>query len=97
MYGIGSGNMKNSDFSLKPLLLSGNSKGIRFYCTSQQKIHLDFSQYVTALNVWREGAVPMGYLTTESAVALYFACAIAADNEVEFDELMETYASLYSN
>ena len=39
----------------------------------------------------------MGYLTTESAVALYFACAIAADNEVEFDELMETYASLYSN
>lgn len=97
MYGIGSGNMKNSDFSLKPLLLSGNSKGIRFYCTSQQKINLDFSQYVTALNVWREGAVPMGYLTTESAVALYFACAIAADNEVEFDELMETYASLYSN
>lgn len=97
MYGIGSGNMKNSDFSLKPLLLSGSSKGIRFYCTSQQKINLDFSQYVTALNVWREGAVPMGYLTTESAVALYFACAVAADNENEFDELMETYSSLYSD
>lgn len=97
MYGIGSGNMKNSDFSLKPMLLAGNSKGIRFYCTSQQKINLDFSQYVTALSVWREGAVPMGYLTTESAIALYFACAIAADNEVEYDELMETYSSIYSN
>lgn len=97
LYGIGSGNMKNTDFSLKPLLLEGNRRGIRFYCTSQQKSNIDFSQYETAHSVWREGAVPMGYLTTESVVALYFACAIAADNENEFNELMETYASLYSN
>ena len=96
LYGLGSGNMKNSDFSLKPLLLLGNQKGVRFYCTSQQKISLDFSNYVTSHDVWREGAVPMGYLTTESAVSLYFACAICADSTSEFEELMENYASIYS-
>ena len=97
MYGIGSGNMNDSDYSLKPMLLSGNRRGIRFYCTSQQKINLDFSQYVTAHGVWREGAVPMGYLTTESAIALYFACSLCADNDAELDEMMENYASMYSN
>lgn len=96
MYGIGSGNVSDSDFSLKNMLLAGNRRGIRFYCTSQQKISLDFSQYVTAHGVWREGAVPMGYLTTESVIALYFACAITADNDQEFDELMEQYAAIYS-
>lgn len=96
LYGLGSGNMKNSDFSLKPLLLLGNQKGVRFYCTSQQKISLDFSNLLTSHDVWREGVVPMGYLTTESAVSLYFACAICADNSAEFDELMESYASIYS-
>ncbi len=96
LYGLGSGNMKNSDFSLKPLLLLGNQKGVRFYCTSQQKMSLDFSNYVTAHDVWREGAVPMGYLTTESAVSLYFACAICADTSAEFEDLMESYASIYS-
>ena len=97
MYGIGSGNMNDSDYSLKPMLLSGNRRGMRFYCTSQQKINLDFSQYVTAHGVWREGAVPMGYLTTESAIALYFACSLCADNDAELDEMMENYASMYSN
>ncbi len=97
MYGIGSGNMNDSDYSLKPMLLTGNRRGMRFYCTSQQKINLDFSQYITAHGVWREGAVPMGYLTTESAIALYFACSLCADNDAELDEMMENYAALYSN
>ncbi len=96
MYGIGAGNISDSDFSLKNMLLAGNRRGIRFYCTSQQKISLDFSQYVTAHGIWREGAVPMGYLTTESVIALYYACAITADNDQEFDELMEQYAAIYS-
>ena len=97
MYGIGSGNMNDTDFSLKPLLLAGKQHGIRFYCTSQQKINLDFSQYVTAHGVWREGAVPMGYLTTESVIALYFACSLASDSQQEFEELMEQYAEMYSD
>lgn len=96
LYGLGSGNMKNSDFSLKPLLLLGNKKDVSFYCTSQQKISLGFSNYVTSHDIWREGVVPLGFLTTESAVALYFACSICADNDAEFKELMETYASIYS-
>ncbi len=97
MYGIGSGNMNDSDYSLKPMLLTGNRRGMRFYCTSQQKMNLDFSQYITAHGIWREGAVPMGYLTTESAIALYFACSLCADSDTELDEMMESYAALYSN
>lgn len=97
MYGIGSGNMNDTDFSLKPMLLAGKQNGIRFYCTSQQKINLDFSQYAIAHGVWREGAVPMGYLTTESAIALYFACSLAADSQQEIEELMDQYAEIYSD
>ena len=97
MYGIGSGNMSDSDYSLKQMLLEGNKRGHKFYCTSQQKMNLDFSQSITAHGVWREGAVPMGYLTTESVIALYFACSLCADNDSELDEMMENYASLYSN
>ena len=97
MYGIGSGNLNETDFSIKQLLLAGKQHGIRFYCTSQQKINLDFSQYVTAHGVWREGAVPMGYLTTESVIALYFACSLASDSQQEFEELMEQYAEMYAD
>lgn len=97
MYGIGSGNMNDSDYSIKPMLLAGNKRGIRFYCTSQQKTNLDFSQFITAHGIWREGAVPMGYLTTESVIALYFACSLCSDNDTELDEMMDNYAALYSN
>lgn len=97
LYEAGTGNMRSNDFSLKPLLMYGKQKDIRFYCTSQQETNVDFSQYITSLRVWREGAVPMGYLTTESSVALYYACSLVADTTAELDELMETYCSIYSD
>lgn len=96
LYEAGTGDMRSNDFSLKPLLLYGKQKNVRFYCTSQQETNVDFSQYITSLRVWREGAVPMGYLTTESAVALYLACSLVADSTAELDELMETYGNQYS-
>jgi aspartyl-tRNA(Asn)/glutamyl-tRNA(Gln) amidotransferase subunit B len=96
LYETGTGNMRNSDFSLKPLLEYGKQHNARFYCTSQQETEITFSPYTTALRVWREGAVPLGTLTTPSAVALYFACALAADSDTEADDLMETYGSLYT-
>jgi aspartyl-tRNA(Asn)/glutamyl-tRNA(Gln) amidotransferase subunit B len=97
LYEAGAGNMRSNDFSLKPLLTYGKQKNVRFYCTSQQETDVDFSQYITSLRVWREGPVPMGFLSTESAVALYFACSLAADTTSELDELMETYGSMYSD
>lgn len=96
LYESGTGNMRSNDFSLKPLLTYGKQRNVRFYCTSQQETTVAFSQYVTSLRVWREGTVPMGALTIESVVALYFACSLIADSREELDELMETYSALYS-
>jgi aspartyl-tRNA(Asn)/glutamyl-tRNA(Gln) amidotransferase subunit B len=96
LYDTGTANMRNDDYSLKPLFLRGKSKGCRFYCTSQQECTVNLSQYVTSKRLWREGAVPMGTLTTESAVALYFAASLIADNESEIDAIMEEYAELYA-
>jgi aspartyl-tRNA(Asn)/glutamyl-tRNA(Gln) amidotransferase subunit B len=95
LYDTGTVNMRTSDYSLKPLFHHGHNSDIRFYCTSQQESSLNLSQYITGMRVWREGAVPMGQLSTESAVALYFACSLVADSDVELDQLMETYAEIY--
>lgn len=90
LYASGTGNMRSTDYSLKYLLVKGKKCGCSFYCTSQQERRLDFSEYATGAQVWREGAVPMGALTTESVTALYFAASLVADTREEFSELMET-------
>ena len=97
LYDTGTVNMRKSDYSLKPLFHQGHACSANFYCTSQQEISLNFSQYVTGMRVWREGAVPMGQLSTESAVALYFACSLVADSDAELNQMMENYAELYSS
>lgn len=89
LYSSGTGDMRNSDYSLKNLLINGKKKGINFFCTSQQERKIDFSQYETSASVWREGAVPMNNLTTESVVTLYFASYLLADSRKELLELME--------
>ncbi|MBQ9630138.1 MAG: hypothetical protein IJR49_00920, partial [Treponema sp.] len=66
------------------------------YCTSQQETDAGFSHYATSHRIWREGACPMGILSLESVLALYYACSIVADSEQELDELMDTYSKLYS-
>lgn len=96
LYETGTGSMRGSDYSLKSLLHKGRKKNCRFYCTSQQESCIDFSEYTTSRRVWREGAVPMGRLTTESAVALYFAVSLVSDSQEEFDQFMETYAEMYN-
>ena len=97
LYETGTGSMRGTDYSLKSLLLKGRKKDCRFYCTSQQESPINFSEYSTSRRVWREGAVPMGRLTTESVVALYFAISLVADTQEEFDTFMESYAELYQN
>jgi len=89
LYSSGTGNMQNSDYSLKDVLIDGKKRGVHFYCTSQQETKVDFSKYSTAAEVWRGGAVPMDILTTESVVALYFASSIIADNDTELNQLIE--------
>ncbi|MBQ2529285.1 MAG: asparaginase [Treponema sp.] len=89
LYSSGTGDMKDSDYSLKDILISGKKRGLHFYCTSQQECKVDFSKYSTASEVWRDGAVPMDILTTESAVALYFAASIIGDDDREINQLIE--------
>ncbi|ULQ60907.1 hypothetical protein K7I13_06510 [Brucepastera parasyntrophica] len=89
LYEKGTGNMKEGPYSLKPLLIQGHKRNCRFFCTSQQEAVVDFSGYSTSRRMWREGAVPMGSLTTESAVALYFAASLVCDSLEELDEILE--------
>ena len=96
LYAAGTGNMRNSDFSLKPLLQKCRRKNCRVYCTSQQENSVNFSQFVTSANVWRGGAVPMGKLTTESAIALYYASSLLSDSPSETAQIIESYAEAYS-
>jgi aspartyl-tRNA(Asn)/glutamyl-tRNA(Gln) amidotransferase subunit B len=95
LYETGTGSMRDSDYSIKNLLQKGRKKGCRFYCTSQQDSSIDFSGYTTSRSVWREGATPMGRLTTESAVGLYFAASLVADNQEELDNLLEAYSTSF--
>ncbi|WP_103679174.1 Asp-tRNA(Asn)/Glu-tRNA(Gln) amidotransferase subunit GatB [Alkalispirochaeta sphaeroplastigenens] len=63
----GTASLREGPFSLRNALIQGRERGVLFFCTSQQEGVVDFSGYVTAHALWREGAVPMGRLTTESA------------------------------
>ena len=71
--------------------LEAKDRGVRFFCTSQQEGIVDFSRYVTSHELWREGAVPMGSLTTESAYTLRVACLAFSESEEEALERMEQF------
>ncbi len=67
LFDTGTANLRESPFSLRKAFSHGRGKGVQFFCTSQQEGAVDFSEYVTAHQLWREGAVPMGGLATEAA------------------------------
>ena len=89
LYEKGTANMKESPYSLKEFLNRGKKQNCCFYCTSQQEENVDFSGYGTAWNVWKEGAIPMGMLTTETAIALYYAASLVCDTQEELSAIME--------
>jgi aspartyl-tRNA(Asn)/glutamyl-tRNA(Gln) amidotransferase subunit B len=89
LYDTGTANLRESPFSLKKAFVEGKTKGAHFFCTSQQEGIVDFSGYVTSHELWREGAVPMGFLTTESAYTRLLAALLSCDTEEEVIHLME--------
>jgi aspartyl-tRNA(Asn)/glutamyl-tRNA(Gln) amidotransferase subunit B len=89
LYDTGTASFREGPYSLKRAFSIGRRKNVRFYCSSQQEGTVDFKGYATSRELWREGAVPMGGLTTESAVARYLAASIISDSEDELDGLME--------
>jgi aspartyl-tRNA(Asn)/glutamyl-tRNA(Gln) amidotransferase subunit B len=89
LYDTGTAGFREGPYSLKQAFSLGKRRGVRFYCSSQQEGLIDFSLYASSREIWREGAVPMGAYTTETAVALFLAASIIADSEAERAELME--------
>jgi aspartyl-tRNA(Asn)/glutamyl-tRNA(Gln) amidotransferase subunit B len=88
LFDTGTAGFREGPYSLKRVLAAGKRRGARFYCTSQQEGIVDFSGYASR-ELWKEGAVPMGAYTTETAVARFLAASIIADSEEERAELME--------
>jgi len=95
LYESGMRSMRESDYSIKSLLQKGSKKGCHFYYTSQQDNTTDSIGYSKNRSLWSKGATSMGRLTTESAVALYFAISLVADNQEELDNLLEAYSSSF--
>ena len=78
IFDTGTASLRESPFSLRRAFTQGRERGVTFFCTSQQEGVVDFSEYVTAHALWREGAVPMGGLTTESAWTRLIAAQVEA-------------------
>jgi aspartyl-tRNA(Asn)/glutamyl-tRNA(Gln) amidotransferase subunit B len=89
LYDTGTASLREGPFSLKKAFAYGKETGVRFFCTSQQEGPVDFSEYVTAHELWKEGAVPMGGLSTESAYTKLIAAALTAETDEELVRLME--------
>ncbi|WP_144083044.1 Asp-tRNA(Asn)/Glu-tRNA(Gln) amidotransferase subunit GatB [Salinispira pacifica] len=81
LYDSGTANLSQSPFSIREALEYGKAKGVRFYCTSQQEGLVDFADYVTSHQLWKEGARAMGPDSSESAFARVIAEEFAAQLE----------------
>jgi aspartyl-tRNA(Asn)/glutamyl-tRNA(Gln) amidotransferase subunit B len=88
LYDTGTAGFREGPYSLKRVFAAGKRRQTRFYCSSQQEGIVDFSGYSTSRELWKEGAVPMGSYTTETAVARFLAASIIADSEEERAGLM---------
>jgi aspartyl-tRNA(Asn)/glutamyl-tRNA(Gln) amidotransferase subunit B len=78
IFDTGTASLRESPFSLRRAFAHARDRGVLFFCTSQQEGVVDFSEYVTAHALWREGAIPMGGLTTESAWTRLIAAQVEA-------------------
>jgi aspartyl-tRNA(Asn)/glutamyl-tRNA(Gln) amidotransferase subunit B len=90
LYDTGTAGFREGPYSLGRVFNTGKRRGVRFYCSSQQEGIIDFSGYASSRVLWREGAIPMGAYTTETAVARFLAASIIADSETERAQLMES-------
>ena len=80
LYDSGTANVGDSPFSLREALAYGHERDAIFFCTSQQEGNVDFATYITSHELWREGAIPMGSLTTESVYAKLLAVLLVTES-----------------
>ena len=89
LFDTGTANLRETPYSLKKAFEEGERRGVRFFCTSQQEGIVDFSEYVTSHELWKEGAVPMGALTTESAFTKLIAALAVSEGDDDILRMME--------
>jgi aspartyl-tRNA(Asn)/glutamyl-tRNA(Gln) amidotransferase subunit B len=89
LYDTGTANVREARFSIRKALLAARDRDVRVYCTSQQEGIVDFSEYPASHELWKEGAVPMGGLTTETVFARLLAAPVLADGDDEVQAFME--------
>ncbi len=89
LYDTGTASLRESPYSLRRAFMEARERGVHILCTSQQEGIVDLSRYATSHELWREGAVPMGALTTESAYTKLLACLAFSESEDEALARME--------
>ena len=89
LYDTGTANVGQAQFSIRKALTAAREREVKVFCTSQQQGIVDFSEYPAAHELWKEGAVPMGRLTTETVFARLLAALVLAENEDEARTMME--------
>jgi len=89
LYDTGTASVRETPYSLRTALQYGAANGVSFFCTSQQEAMVDFADYVTSHELWREGAVPMGRLTTESAFTRLVVAQLGSEDELAVQRIME--------
>jgi aspartyl-tRNA(Asn)/glutamyl-tRNA(Gln) amidotransferase subunit B len=89
LYDTGTASLRETPFSLRKAFTFGHEHGVLFFCTSQQEGSVDFSEYITGHELWKEGAIPMGALTTESVFTRLVAAQLIAENDEELVKHME--------
>ncbi|MEW5814574.1 MAG: Asp-tRNA(Asn)/Glu-tRNA(Gln) amidotransferase subunit GatB [Spirochaetota bacterium] len=89
LYDTGTANVRETPYSIKKALQYGKERGCKFFCTSQQEGMVDFSEYITSHELWKEGALPMGGLTTESAYTKLLISLLVSGSEEDVVKIME--------
>jgi aspartyl-tRNA(Asn)/glutamyl-tRNA(Gln) amidotransferase subunit B len=89
LYDTGTASLRETPYSLKKAFEHGQERGVVFFCTSQQEGAVDFSEYVTSHELWKEGAIPMGTLTTESVFTRLVTALVTATDHEEVLRRME--------
>ncbi|MFW5786039.1 MAG: Asp-tRNA(Asn)/Glu-tRNA(Gln) amidotransferase subunit GatB [bacterium] len=89
LYDTGTASVRETPYSLRRALEFGRDHGGYFFCTSQQEGIVDFSEYVTGHELWKEGAIPMGAVTSETAYTRLLALALQGLDGADLVERME--------
>ncbi len=89
LYDTGTANTAGAPYGLRAAFDAARTHEARIYCTSQQEGGIDFSRYVTGHELWREGAVPMGALITESVYTRLIVALTGSETDADVESIME--------